>query len=479
MRKYKKFSSLVLPLIMLAGCEVGPDYKRPAISMPDLSANEEIAKFIGEKWWKVFADSTLNDLEEQALKHNSNLKQAIENIEIAREMAGIALADLLPSLGLTGGGGKAFISKNGKSYVSGFNTKRNVNTYQAAASASYELDFFGKYRRANEAARAELLSTRAAKELALLTITAEVAKTYFQLRALDAKRAIAQKTLKTRQETCAVFKSRFMNGYCTELDYLRVQAEMSSVKATVLNLESAQAKVETALSTLIGTSPRDMISRRTAKDQAIEKLRIPSHVPTGIPSDILARRPDILMVEAQLIAANARIGAARAAYFPSISLTGVFGFESKSLASLFNAGSDTWNFTGGVSLPIFSGGKIDAMNRIAEANYRKMLISYEGTIRTAFKETLDALTSDRKNREIVIFRTRQVNSLKKGYYIAKKQKDSGLIGLLDLLDVERGLLAAEMELVDALQNQLNSVVDLCKALGGGWSISSWSKTLSN
>jgi outer membrane protein TolC len=134
---------------------------------------------------------------------------------------------------------------------------------------------------------------------------------------------------------------------------------------------------------------------------------------------------------------------------------------------------------GGVSLPIFSGGKIDAMNKIAEANDRKMLMSYEGTIKTAFKETLDALTSDRKNREIVVFRTRQVNSLKKGYYIAKKQKDSGLIGLLDLLDVERGLLAAEMELVDALQNQLNSVVDLCKALGGGWSISSWDKISRN
>jgi multidrug efflux system outer membrane protein len=460
---------------MLVGCEVGPDYKRPQISMPDLSANEEIAKFIEEKWWKVFTDSTLNSLEEQALEHNSNLKQAVENIEIAREMAGIALADLLPSLGLAGSGSKAFASKNGKSYVPGSNARRDVELYQAAASASYELDFFGKYRRANEAARAELLSTRAAKELALLTVTAEVAKTYFQLRALDAKRAIAQKTLKTRQDTCAVFRSRFTNGYCTELDYLRVQAEMSSVKVTVLNLESAQAKVETALSILIGISPLDMISRRTAKDQAIEKLRIPSRVPTGIPSDILARRPDILMAEAQLMAANARIGAARAAYFPSISLTGVFGFESKSLASLFNAGSDMWNFMGDVSLPIFSGGKIDAMNKIAEANYRKMLISYEGAIKTAFKETLDALTSDRKNREIVIFRTRQVNSLKKGYHIAKKQKDSGLIGLLDLLDVERGLLAAEMELVDALQNQLNSVVDLCKALGGGWSISSWSK----
>jgi outer membrane protein TolC len=176
------------------------------------------------------------------------------------------------------------------------------------------------------------------------------------------------------------------------------------------------------------------------------------------------------------MAANAQIGEARAAHFPSISLTGVFGFESRSLTSLFSTGSDTWNFKGGISLPIFSGGRINAMNKIAEANYRKMLTAYEGSIKTAFRETLDALISNRKSREIVVSRTRQVNSLKKSYSIARKQKDAGLIGLLDLLDVERGLLSAEMELVGALQNQLDAVVDLCKALGGGWSISKWNKS---
>jgi multidrug efflux system outer membrane protein len=243
---------------------------------------------------------------------------------------------------------------------------------------------------------------------------------------------------------------------------------MSSVKTTVLGLESSLAKVENALSVLIGASPREMISRKTGKDQAIEKLRIPSSVPQGIPSDILTRRPDVLQAEGKLIAANAKIGEARAAYFPSISLTGAFGFESASLSNLFGNGSNMWSFGGGISLPIFSGGKIDAANKVAEANHRKILAEYEKSIQTAFRETLDALISNRKNREIVVSRTRQVNSLKRSYAIAKKQKEAGLIGLLDLLDVERGLLTTEMELVRALQDQLNAAVDLCKALGGGW-----------
>ncbi|MDR2724193.1 MAG: efflux transporter outer membrane subunit [Holosporaceae bacterium] len=472
---HDSYATWIILLTLLTGCEVGPSYKRPEIQTPDLDAKEEVAEYICDKWWRVFSDSTLNKLEEQALEHNADLKQAIENVEIAREIAGIALADLLPTVGVSGAGNSTFVSQRGKSYVPSPAAKRTVTGYSGSAGLSYEIDFFGKYRRAHEATRANLLSTRAAKESVLLTVTAEVAKAYFQLRALDAKLAIANRTLKTRQKTCEVYKSRFKNGYCTEFDYLRVQSEMSSVKTTVLDLESAIARIENALSMLVGTSPSEMIVRKTAKDQAIEKLRIPSQVPNGIPSDILARRPDILMAEGQLMAANARIGEARAAHYPSISLTGIFGFESKSLATLFNTGSDMWNFNSGISLPIFSGGKIKAANKIAEANYRKMLIAYEGSIKTAFRETLDALVANRKNREMVISRTRQVNSLKKSYDIAKKQKDSGLIGLLDLLDVERGLLSAEMELVSALQNQLNAVVDLCKALGGGWNASKLNK----
>ncbi len=472
MRKLKNLIGLVLPVALLTACEVGPDYERPDIDMPTLS-KEDIKEFTADKWWNVFHDSVLDALEDAAIKNNADLKQAIANIDIAKAEAGIAFADLLPSVNLKGSGEKDFSSKRGK--FAKLAPSRHSLDYTSSVVASYELDFFGKYRRANEAARAMLLSTRAAKESVLLTVTSETAKAYFLLRALDAQLAIARRTLKTRQETYNIYKSRLKNGYCTEFDYLRIEAEMASVESTVSSLAASQEKAENALSVLIGCSPREMVKRKTAKSQAINELKIPVNIPNGIPSDILVRRPDILQAEGALIAANAKIGVARTRYFPSISLTGMYGFESQSLGQLFRTGSDMWSFNGGISLPIFMGGKISSENEKAEASYRKMLAAYEKSIQVAFKDTLDALVSNRHCREIVRSTTRQVNALKKGYSIARKQKEAGLIGLIDLLDVERGLLSAEMELVKALQNQLNATVDLCKALGGGWTIESLNK----
>ncbi|MBO4405361.1 MAG: efflux transporter outer membrane subunit [Alphaproteobacteria bacterium] len=469
MRKLlRTISAAAVSSMVLTGCEVGPDYKPPELDMPKLSDREEMSIFKSRQWWSVFSIKTLNKLEEQALKHNADLKIAIANIDAAKAAAGIAQGDLLPQIAASGEGGKAYISSKGKNYMPGLTTKRNSTDYLGAVGMSYELDFFGKYRRANEAARAQLLATRAAKDAVLLSITAQVAKNYFLIRALDAKLAIARRTLSTRQQTYNVYKSRFRSGYCTELDYLRIESEMASVKTTVLGLEEALAKAETSMSVLLGCSPRLFMDRKTSPEKAIERLKIPNKVPKGIPSDILNRRPDLLQAEGVLIAANAKIGEAKAAFFPSISLTGALGVESKTLGKLFSPGSDMWNFSGGINLPIFTGGKLSSMSDAAQANYRAALAAYEKTVQVAFKETLDALVSNRKSREIVKSRTRQVNALKRSYDIAKKQKDAGLIGLIDLLDVERGLLACEMELTTALQDQLNAVVDLCKALGGGW-----------
>ncbi|MDR3179357.1 MAG: efflux transporter outer membrane subunit [Holosporaceae bacterium] len=456
-----------VPIIFLMGCEVGPDYLPPKLDLqaPDAktaAADHDIDAFISEKWWKVFTDSSLDKLESSAIAHNYDLKQAIANIEEARAAVGVVAADLKPTVGAKISGDKTQVSRKTATPL------RDTVDYLGVGSVSYELDFFGKYRRANEAARANLLSSRAAKDVVLLTVTADVAKTYFLLRALDAKLAIARRTLKTREESHRVYKSRLQNGYCTELDCLRIESDMASVEATVYNLEAAVAKTENALGVLIGDSPRKIMSQKITRGQSLEKLRIPSNIPNGIPSNLLLRRPDVLQAEGQLIAANAQIGEAMAMHFPSISLTGIFGFESKSLTDLFSSGSGLWKLSGGISLPIFSGGKISSLGAMAQARYQKTLALYEKTVQNAFREVLDALISRRKNSEIVVSRTRQMNALKKSYNIALTQKESGLIGMLDLLDVERGLLAAEIELVGALQNHLDSIVDLCKALGGGW-----------
>lgn len=462
---------LSISLFLFSGCEVGPDYEKPKLNLPiqtNARADEEVAEFLVEGWWRIFKDTTLDDLEKQALKNNADIKQAIANIAEAAALADVSLADYFPSIAATATGMQAGLSKSAAASQGGKITR--AFDYVGTIGASYELDFFGKYRRANEAARANLLASHASKEVVLLTVTSEVAKTYFALRAYDAKLAIARRTLKTRQEGYLVYKSRFENGYCTEFDYLRMKAEMDSVKTTVLDLEAAAAKIENALSVLIGASPKDMIIRKTSRASTLEMLKIPTVVPSGLPSNLLARRPDVVAAEGQLIAANANIGQAIAANFPSFSLTAAFGFEGSTLGHVFHPSNEMWSLGQSISLPLFAGGRIEGMTKVAEARYKKALAGYEKTVQMAFRETLDALISAKKSSEIVASRTRQVDSLKKSYHIALTQKESGLIGLLDLLDVERGLLSTEMELTNALQNQLNAIVDLCKALGGGWSI---------
>lgn len=471
---FEKYIAVGLLPILLSGCAVGPDYKRPKLDLPKsvtAAFDTEVEKFLSEKWWNVFADSTLNQLEETALRQNADIKRAIAAIEEACAAAGVAASDFFPSIGLS------YSAKNaGQSASTHPEMSKATKPMNANVAASYEIDFWGKYRRANEAAKARLLAKTAARQSILLTVTSEVAKAYFAIRALDAKLAIARRTLKTREESHRVYKSRFESGYCTELDYLRVTSEMESVRSTVFDLEAAYEKAENTLSALIGVSPRIMIQRKTDRASSLEKLRVPADIPSGLPSNLLERRPDVAQAEQQLIAANAAIGQALSENFPSFSLTGLFGFESLKLGSLFKTGSEMHSYGIGISLPIFAGGKLAYSGKVAKAQYKQMLAAYENTVNNAFKETLDALVSNRKNREIVISRTRQVNALKRGYEVAKIQKESGLIGLIDLLDVERGLLSAEMELAGALQNQLDAVVDICKSLGGGWKVEHKNKT---
>jgi multidrug efflux system outer membrane protein len=482
-------------LVFIAnGCSIGPDYRRPKLDLPTIvdGCGGKIDEFACAKWWTTFRDPTLNKLEDMALKKNADIRQAIANVEEAMAAVGMAMSDLLPSIALKGDGSETGLSRKsvigqlgqaragtqGAGGTQGFSSN-GYESYIAKSLVAYEIDLFGKYRRSSEAARAILLASSAAKNVVTLTVTAEVAKAYFAVRALDAKLAIARRTLKTRQESYEMYKSRLTNGYCTEFDCLRVEADMRSIKAMVLDLECALEKAETALSVLIGCGPREIVVRKTTRSSSLESLGVPSDIPSGLPSDLLSRRPDVLQAEGMLMEASARIGVAESAHLPSISLTGMFGFESLSLKELFSNGSDTWNVGASISLPIFNGGKIMFGSKAARARYKRIRAAYEKSVQIAFKEVLDTLISNRKIREMVGSRIAQVNALRKGYLLARKQKEVGLIGLLDLLDVERGLLAAEMDLAGALQNQLNATVDLCKALGGGWVYGKRTRRVSN
>ena len=335
---------------------------------------------------------------------------------------------------------------------------------------SFELDLWGKYRRLSEAARAKLLASEASRDTVRLTLTADVAKNYFALRMLDAQLIIARRTLDARKENVRIYTSRYKNGYSTEVDLKRMEANMASVQAQEQQLRLKITQTETALSVLVGKSPREIIENNTPRGKTLADITLVPDVPEGIPSDLLARRPDVRAAEGNLIAANANIGAARASYFPSIPLTASAGYASGALDNLFRGSSGVWAIGGQILAPIFEGGKIRAQNKQAEAAYREMLATYEKTVQGAFKEALDAIAANRINREIFDSYKQQTAAMQRSYDLTKKQEDAGLIGVTDLLDVEENLLSAEMNLASARNDELAAIVNLSKALGGGWNV---------
>ncbi len=455
----KRLACALAGTLLLGGCMLGPNYKQPEQDLPQGTSAENFSVFTNAKWWEVFQDPVLNSLEAEALAHNQDLQAAIARVDQARADVGVATADQMPSITAAAESGRE------GSQAGSAQTQSTVNV-----SASYELDLWGKYRRASEAARAQLLSSEAARDTVLLTLTADVAKNYFTLSMLDAQLAIAQRTLAARQENVRIYTSRYKNGYCTEVDLKRVEANMASVQAQEQQLRLKIAQTETALSVLVGRSPREIAENEVPRGKTLAEITLIPDVPEGLPSDLLARRPDVRSAEGQLIAANANIGVARASYFPSIPLTAAAGYASSALDGLFAGSSGVWNLGGQVLAPIFEGGKIRAQNEKAQARYRELLASYEKTVQGAFKEALDAIAANQINREIFDSYQQQTQAMQRSYELTKKQEDAGLIGVTDLLDVEENLLSAEMNLASARNDELAAVVNLSKALGGGWNV---------
>jgi len=472
MKKSVQVSNLLLLSFLLGSCSLAPKYQRPEFDMPKQNDDAILNKYAVKEWWKMFNDPVLNEIEEEAILNNADLAIAINKVDQARAIAGIKRADLWPSVGIQGKGSRAFVSENTymmrKMGDSGLSLASYQNDFTAGAALSYEVDLFAKYRNSSKAAVHNLLATEAAKDTVFLAITSEVAKLYFLLLTIDEKIEIANRTLKSREETYKIYRDRRENGYSTELELLRVTAEMESVKTVVLDLESAKQKTETALAVLLGKSPYEITEKVNKRGVKLQDMHFLNVIPANIHSKLLEMRPDIKAAEMQMIAANCDIGSARAAFFPSINLTVSNGFESSKLRDLTEGGSSAWNLLGGITMPIFQAGRIRCGIEAALAAYKISEANYKKVVQNAFKETKDAIFVNAQNRAILAARTRQKNALQKSFDIAFQQQESGLIGLVDLLDVERNLLNAEIEQSTATYNLLNSVVDLCKALGGGW-----------
>ncbi|HEX4910990.1 MAG TPA: efflux transporter outer membrane subunit [Permianibacter sp.] len=465
--RHMRLALSLLSVSVLSACAIGPDYQRPELALPQQWQATPAEQVSGlQQWWQSFNDPVLTSLIEESFSHNSNLKAAVAAVEAAAAQLQLARADYWPTVDLGVNGVKARTSE----VVTPAGQPLTTTTYQAGLVLDYEIDLWGKIRRANEAALADLDANVAAHDAVRSVLAANVAQAYFQLKALDQQIALAERTLQTRQENVRLQQKRLDSGLISPYDFEQARSEAEAVAAQVPAQKAARAKVQTALAVLRGQSPQAMVTawQQAANGDASTVLPSAPVVPMDLPSELLNRRPDIRQAEARLKAANARIGVAKADYLPSLSLTGFAGGVSDALSSVLDAPAKAWEVALGLSQPLTSLYRVNANVGAAEANAQAQTAAYVNTVQTAFKETLDALSTLSSTREIQAAQQRRVEALSNGYRVAKLRYDAGRIGYLELLDVERQLRQVEQEQVQAQLDQLNATVDLYRALGGGW-----------
>lgn len=451
-------------LALLTGCvTVGPDYKRPAVDTPAdwRFAEKEAGDLANTDWWGQFNDPVLNRLVFQAFQENKDLLIATARIE---EFFGRYFSTRGDQYPAASGDADAFRQRlSEKNTVQPIDGRNNpFNFYEAFLSARWEIDFWGKFRRATEAARAELLATEEARRTVLLTLASAVATAYVDIRALDKQLEITRSTAETRKETLDLFQLRFDNGIISEVDLSQAESEYEDALARIPDIERAIGQTENALSILLGRNPGAI-----ARGLTIDELVLPA-VPAGVPSELLERRPDIRQAEQLLIAANARIGVAKSLYFPTISLTGAFGTASTSLSNLFTAGSRAWDFGVPLSVPLFTAGRIGGEVKAAEAGQQLAVYSYQQTIQNAFREVEDALIDRSKSGQRLEALNRQLKALRNYARLARMRYDEGYTSYLEVLDADRSLFNVELTQTAGQNALFRSLINIYKAMGGGW-----------
>ena len=465
---------VVCPLlaIILFGCIMGPDYRRPTVETPaSWRFEEKEAREIGNTaWWEQFNDPVLNELIQTALNENKDVMIATARVEEFVGRYGITRASLFPQAGAGAIGGRSRATENGATALTSA-TQNPADNYSAFLNASWEIDLWGKLRRATEASRADLLSQEEGRKGVILTLVASVASAYVNLRDLDKQLEIARRTAQSRKESYDLFQLRFRGGVISELELSQVKSLYEQALAIIPFLEKTISQQENALSVLIGRNPGSI-----PRGKKIDELVLPA-VPAGLPSDLLAKRPDIRQAEQVLIAANARIGVARSLYFPTISLTGMFGFASTDLSTLFQGPSRVWSWNVPLNVPIFTAGAIGGQVEAAEAIQRQALLQYQQSIQTAFREVEDALIDQRRSREGLEIQTRQVESLLTYARFARLRFENGYTSYIEVLDAERSLFDAELARAQTTGVLFQSLVNLYKAIGGGWVIEADNKVI--
>ena len=453
----------LLAAAALAGCTLGPDYRRPEIAAPAAFQYEpkDAAATADTLWWQQFHDPVLDGLITEALAHNANVQIAAANVEQAAALLTQTRSQLFPALGV-GAGAQRERTREPAFAALIPNYPNPASAYQAALQASWELDLWGRIRRQSEAAYANVLAGAEARRGVILTLVAQVATSYLQLRGLDAQLSVAHKTLDTYKESVDLFTLQFQYGQVSQMNVAQAQSQYETAAAQIPLIESQIAQTQSSLAVLIGRDPGPI-----ARGKSMYELQLPQ-VPAGVPSALLERRPDLLQAEQQLIAANAQIGAAKALYFPTISLTGAFGNASNELSKLFSGPARVWSYAGTLAGPIFSFGAVSCQVAQAEAAQQAALLSYRLAIRNAFADVDNALVANQKLHEQLDAQRKLVAALQQYTELARLQYDGGYAPYSTVLQAEQALFPAELNLVSIRAQLFGSAVNLYKAMGGGW-----------
>jgi outer membrane protein, multidrug efflux system len=446
--------------LLLAACTIGPDYVRPTIATPPQwrLSYEAAAGLADTAWWERFEDPVLNDLIHTALQENLDLLVAAARVDEYLGRLQTTRAEFFPQIGASGYASRQDETETG--LIPGDN--RPYDYYEGTINATWEIDLWGRIRRANEAARADLLATEEGRRAVLLSLTANTANAYILLRGYDRQLEIARATEKAYADSLRIFKLRHQYGTVSQLEVSQVESQYEVARQAIPQYEAAVARSENLLSVLLGRNPGAIPRGRT-----IDELAVPG-IPAGLPSELLERRPDIVQAEQQLIAANARIGVARALYFPRVSLTGAFGTASIHSDQLFEGPSEVWQISGNVLAPIFTFGAIEGQVKASEAQQRQALFTYRQAILTAFRDVEDSLITTTKGREQLAAQIRQVAALSTYARLAKLQYEAGKTSYLQVLDADRALFDGQLSQVGTQAGTLVTLVNVYRAMGGGW-----------
>jgi len=463
--------AVLIATSFLTNCTLGPDYHPPSVQVPQAFhapeplPGSQAASFADLTWWQVFRDEELQSLIKTALEQNYDLRDAVTRVEMAQANLGITRSDQFPQVSAGGDVNVNRLSRNGAFPLPASLVPSQDRTWGEAQLnlLSFEVDLWGRLRRATEAARANLLSAEENRKAVITTLISNVATQYFTLRELDAQLEIARQALATRKESLDLTASRRKYGIATDLDVKQAEQLVDTADVTISNLQQQIEQTENQITLLLGVNPTGIVRKG-----ALDESALPPEVPAGLPSDLLERRPDIGAAEQNLVAANADIGIAKAAYFPRLSLSGLLGGQSTALSSLFSGPNSAWSFVPQLSQPIFTAGRLRANVKLAQAQRDSALVQYQKAIQTAFTEVSNALIAHQRVQEARGKQQALVAVLEERKRLAYMRYEGGVDTQLNALDADRDLLQAQLDLRQIKLNELLSVVQLYKSLGGGW-----------